>query len=129
MEERDWIPDLVLCSTATRAQRTLSIAVGDWSHLPDVRSMRSLYLAAPARILEIVERQPASVERLMIVGHNPGLHSFSLRMCGPGPLRRPLEEKLPTAALVRIGFDQPSWKDLRPGELLDVIKPRELADS
>ena len=127
--EHDWIPDLVLCSTAMRAQRTLTLAVGEWPTLPDIRSLRSLYLAAPSRIIEIIERQRASIRRLMVVGHNPGLHTLALRLSQSGDHKRALQAKFPTAALARIGFDQTDWKNLTPGPLLDLIKPRDLDPS
>ena len=125
--ENDWVPDLVLCSTAVRAQRTLVIAVGAWSWLPDIRSLRSLYLAAPSRLRDVLMRQRSTASRIMLVGHNPGLHGLALALTRPSELRETLKEKLPTAALVRIGFDADVWRDLEPGELLDFVKPRELA--
>lgn len=124
------VPDLVLCSTAVRTRQTLELVVAELPAAPPVTFLKSLYLAAPGRLLEIVRRQEPACRRLLVVGHNPGMHSFAQRLVGKGPAeaRERLAEKLPTAVLAQIRFDAESWAAVEPGagELVGFWRPKEL---
>lgn len=130
LRRHELVPDLVLCSTATRTRRTWELVAGALRREVPVREMRSLYLAAPGRLLEIVRRQDPAVRRLLLVGHNPGLASLALRLAGEGEAAAMarLAEKFPTAALARLGFAGNAWRDIAPGAArLDAfIRPRDL---
>src|SRR5947209_20417765 len=41
-------PELVLCSTALRAQQTLEMVLPELPQVPEIRAVASLYLAEPA---------------------------------------------------------------------------------
>ncbi len=126
MRDRGLVPDRVLCSTAVRARRTLALAFEGLEELPEIRFLRSLYLASPGRMLELVRHQEARVGRLMLVGHNPGIHSLALRLLAEAdPGRAALEGKFPTAAFARIGFAAGRWEEIavRSGRLLDYRTP------
>lgn len=111
--ERDWLPDLVLCSTALRARATLDLAREAWpkAEAVPVQFLSGLYMAAPGEILGIIRQQPADKQRLLVVGHNPGLQGFVTRLAGSGDrhLRQAAETKLPTAALVRLTVPMADW--------------------
>jgi phosphohistidine phosphatase len=125
------VPDLVLCSTATRARRTWELAAGRLAPAPEVRLRRELYLASPEAMIRLVRQEGGQVQRLMLVGHNPGLHALAvgLTRAGEPALRSALAAKLPTAALVRLSFELPHWGALaaRSGTLLGFWRPRDLA--
>jgi phosphohistidine phosphatase len=124
-------PDLVLCSTATRARRTWELAAGRLAAGPEVRFLRELYLASPEAMIRLVRKEGGQVRRLMLVGHNPGLHALAvgLAAAGESKLRSALAAKLPTAALVHLSFELPHWDALaaRSGTLLGFWRPRDLA--
>ena len=113
--EQNWLPDRILCSTAKRAQETVALARESWPATPPIpqSDLATLYLAAPSRILDIVRRQPDEAQRLLIVGHNPGLQSFVSRLAGHGDKadRAAIETKFPTAALALIALDIATWRD------------------
>jgi phosphohistidine phosphatase len=125
------LPDAVLCSTARRAARTWQLAAAELEPPPAVVRLRELYLAAPGTLLDLVRRRGGEARRLLLVGHNPGLHAFALELAGAGDLdlRARLGEKYPTAALARLAFDVARWRDLTPrsGTLLGYWRPRDLA--
>jgi phosphohistidine phosphatase len=129
--ERGWLPDRILCSTAKRTRETLSLAQKAWPASFDIAAneLASLYLATPSRLLEIVRRQPDEARRLMLIGHNPGLQTFVLRLAGGGDrkLRAAIEAKFPTAALARLTFEVESWRDLGWGDglLADYQTPKD----
>jgi phosphohistidine phosphatase len=89
-----------------------------------------LYLAAPDTLLEVVRECPDEVERLLLVGHNPGLESLALTLAGSGgpPLREALELKYPTATLAEIALPAERWRDVADGsgQIRRFIRPRDL---
>jgi phosphohistidine phosphatase len=129
LREADAVPDLALCSTATRARRTWELAAAELGREVPVRHLRTLYLAPPSRLLETVRRQEADVGRLLLVGHNPGLHGLAMALSREGEpdLLAALRSAFPTAALARIGFDAVGWADVGAGtgRLLGYWRPRD----
>jgi phosphohistidine phosphatase len=111
LRERGIAPEVVLCSTATRARETLE-RVGLEGVLEP-----GLYGASAATLLNRVHEVEA--ESLMLVGHNPALHDLALRLLRTAPAE--LERKLPTGALVamELGADGRA-------ELLEFTRPRDL---
>lgn len=128
--EQGLAPDRVLCSTAIRARRTWELASASLPGQPELLHRRDLYLAPSGRLLDIVRAHGGDARRLMLVGHNPGLHDLAQRLAGEGDpkLRRKLAEKLPTAALVHLAFKAGDWRTLAPGSgrLLGFWRPRDL---
>lgn len=124
------LPDRVLCSTATRARRTWELASAELPSRPELLHRRDLYLAPSGRLLDIVRASGGDARRLMLVGHNPGLHDLAQRLVGDGDvtLRHKLAEKLPTGALVHLAFEASGWPKLVPrsGRLLGFWRPRDL---
>lgn len=130
LEREGLVPDLVLCSTARRAVRTLDLVVAELGAAPAVKQLKSLYRAAPSRLLDVIQRQDDAVRRLLVVGHNPGLHELVLRLVGSGDaaLRAELIAKLPTSALARLDFAGAGWQAVVPGggRLVGFWRPRDL---
>lgn len=129
---RGWLPDRILCSTATRARETLALARQDWPEPPAVptRELATLYLAAPGRLLDMIRRQPDGALRLMLIGHNPGLQDFVSRLAGHGDAagRAAIASKFPTAALALVALDIATWRDLdwNEGRLVAYHTPRAI---
>jgi phosphohistidine phosphatase len=130
MRREGLVPDRVLCSTARRARRTWELVGARLGAAPEASSRSDLYLAKPAALLEAVRSDGDAARRLLLVGHNPGLHALAMRLVGHGtaPLRKALAEKFPTGALARIGFSATDWREVRPraGTLLGFWRPRDL---
>jgi phosphohistidine phosphatase len=137
----DWIaanppsPDAVLVSHAVRARQTWDIAweaMKDRVAAPQVEILPELYLADPAQILETVRTAtiPANPRRLMLVGHNPGMHEAALMLMGSGDPAgaRAIADNLPTAGLAIFDFDVKDWGDVayRRGKLVLFVSPKLL---
>lgn len=124
-------PDLVLCSSAVRTRATLSLLLSELPKgAPPVHYSQQLYLAAPDAILEEIRRHAGSAARVMVVGHNPGMHALALSLAGDGE-RRALSElamKYPTAGLAVITFEADDWSQIRAagGRLERFVTPRGL---
>ena len=125
---KKWRPALVLCSTARRARETLALVAAELPEAPQVRYLKTLYLASPSRITALLQRQPAETASIMVVGHNPGMENLSLHLAAgeSSAASQSMAEKFPTAALAH--FKVPSWLALgREGATLKhFIRPRDL---
>jgi phosphohistidine phosphatase len=130
LEQQGLHPDLVLCSSARRAQQT-------WEHLlerlpeaPPVRVEPDLYLAAAGALFERLRQLEDGVEVAMLIGHNPGVGDLAAALAGPGKGRAVarLRAKFPTAALAVIDAEVAAWKDLAPGvcRLVAFTTPKDL---
>jgi phosphohistidine phosphatase len=132
IRDLDLAPDQVLCSTARRAVHTWELSAAALGTAPPVRFDERLYLAAPEQMIAIARKLGGDARRLLLVGHDPGMHRLAVRLAGSGDarLRDRLAAKFPTAGLARYRLDLARWADFRgaPGELLGFWRPRDLAD-
>lgn len=122
-------PDKILCSTARRATETLAqLQTGYGAALPDERT-GALYLASANAMLNLIAATEESVEKLMIVGHNPGLHQLAAKLAATGDEAQldALSLKFPTCTLAAISFDV-SWTAVprAPGRLEILVMPEML---
>ena len=131
------LPDAVLVSTAVRARQTWDIAreamqeaVRDAAE-PQVEWLDEIYGAEPAQLLQIIRM--ASVTdpaRLMLIGHNPGMHELALMLSGSGDAaaKKSLEHNLPTAGLAILDFAIDDWNEVafRRGKLIRFTSPKLL---
>ncbi len=120
--------DLALVSPARRAAETFALVRGRWGADLEVRPEPRLYAASLADLLAIIDDVPAAVERLLLVGHNPGLHDLALQLAqgGSSPLKTALAANLPTGTLVEFGLRTETWEQHGSGELLRFLRPRDL---
>lgn len=118
-------PDLVLCSSATRACETLELL-----RLPaaaDVLVEDRLYGAGGSALLARLRRVPRSVGSVLLLGHNPGVEELADLLVDEGDA---LPEKFPTAAVADLRLPIRTWKELEPhtGRLAAFVVPRTLND-
>ncbi|HEX8379533.1 MAG TPA: histidine phosphatase family protein [Allosphingosinicella sp.] len=121
--------DLVLASPAQRVIETLEEVAAAFGPIEPSFDER-LYLAGTAALLETVRDAPDAVERLLLVGHNPGLEELALRLSSPGAdrFRREIEIKYPTGTVVEIELPVERWAQVKDGtgRLVRFIRPRDL---
>lgn len=113
-------PEIALVSDARRTRETWDLIRPSFPKA-DVRFLRSLYLC-PAETL-LAEADRAGVERVMLVGHNPGLHELASRLAvRKNALESKLRAKLPTAgaALFSRKNEEASWR------LMAFVTPKDL---
>lgn len=125
LDKRGLKPELVLCSSAARTQDTWSILNDRLQADSELKTYKSLYLATPSRIMDIVGRQPVSYANLLVIGHNPGMHRLALRLAGE-QASAALRANMPTAALAHFRLTGHDWRDLDDVQLLNYIEPRKL---
>jgi phosphohistidine phosphatase len=146
-------PQCVLVSPATRARETWELLKEELPGQPRHEMIEQLYGADTAELLHIVRvaQQLAggsAADRLMIVGHNPGLHEFALALTWSSDGKsaqasstkasltkdsashRALADNLPTSGLVMISFAIDDWADVSfgRGRLERLVSPALLRE-
>jgi phosphohistidine phosphatase len=127
-------PDHVLVSPAVRAHQTWEIAwaaMKDSAPQPQVELVPELYGAAPSQLLQTIRMASATdPRRLMVVGHNPGMHELGLALAGSGDAagRHALADNLPTSGLAIFDFAVDDWTEVafRRGRLVLFVSPKLL---
>lgn len=123
-------PDMVLCSTATRAEETLERVMTAGGLVWPVMPENGLYGAGADRILSLIRQQPDNYDSLLLVGHNPGFQDLVIGLSGSeseaGMLDRVMR-KLPTGAFAEITFDVSTFGQvgLGGGTLNRFLKPKD----
>jgi phosphohistidine phosphatase len=117
LAERKLVPELVLSSDALRARRTADLCAEQLPSRVDVLALGGLYDCTPRDYLELIQRQPDVVSRLMVVGHNPTLEELVEVLTGS-------HIDLKTGAVARIALSITSWREIAEdpqGELAEVL--------
>lgn len=122
LREVDQVPDLILTSSAKRAVDTAE-AVADQSHYKgEVRALAELYAAPPEVYLQALQGIDGPYERVLLVGHNPGLEELLEKMIGKA-------EALPTASVAQVALPIQAWQELNNetgGQLVNIWRPKDL---
>ncbi len=122
LKEKELVPQLILSSTAVRARQTAELLTAACNFGGEIRYLDSFYLAEPAAYLHGLMDLPDGLERVMVIGHNPGLEGLLQLLSGR-------IEALPTGTIAVLSLPVTSWRDVRDdteGELLELLIPHEL---
>jgi len=87
--------DRVLASTAVRAVETANLLTAGLGFDGALELNRRLYLAEPATYLEVLGELEEAADRVLVIGHNPGISELVFKLTGE-------EVDMPTAAIVHI---------------------------
>jgi phosphohistidine phosphatase len=108
---------LVLVSTATRAQQTWSLVAAAWDRPPRHDDEDKIYEAYTDDLLLLIRGVESSVNSLLLVGHNPGFEDLAFGLVGDGSDSGSLEAmsaKYPTCALAVFEIES-EWEHLVHG--------------
>lgn len=129
---QSWSLDWIIASPAVRVTETLDhfLPAAGFADL-EPHWERRVYLASAATLLDVLRETGALGDHLLLVGHNPGLEDLAMMLVptdSSNAARTALEEKLPTASLVRIRLPIDKWSNLVDGcGTLDAfVRPRDL---
>lgn len=128
--EQAHVPDLVFCSTATRAHQTADLFIENCSGIESAQLhlVDEFYHAGPTTYLnqlaslgdgQIVDKK---IETAMVIGHNPGMEELVLGLSGN-------YARMPTAAIAIFRLEIESWSEIKNSEiaeLIDVWRPKEI---
>lgn len=105
-------PELILCSDSARTLATIAPVMEAWQ-LPDkvLQTTPKLYHASTEDLWELVQECSGSIDRLLLVGHNPGLTSFANSLCPQFNT-----ENIPTAGFAAFSFKIKNWSEAEANE-------------
>jgi len=116
------IPDLILSSAARRCRKTTEEVTKNSGYRGETRLLGELYEADGNKLRECISRLDDNVNRVLLVGHNPGLeHLLDSLVEGHTPL--------PTAAMAHLELQIESWRDFSDstrGSLLRLWRPEDV---
>lgn len=78
LAEQKLVPDCVLCSPARRSRETLEAVLGVVGYV-EQKIDDSIYEAQPGALIALADAH-ADIDRLLLVGHNPGLEQLAALM-------------------------------------------------
>ncbi|ONF95065.1 SixA phosphatase family protein [Sphingomonas jeddahensis] len=122
--------DHIVASPARRVVETIAEVAAGYGAAIDPAWDKRLYLASAVTLLDVARETPRDADRLLMIGHNPGLEDFVLMlMAGGDPtLVAAAEAKYPTATVAELTFAVDHWADVAAaaGTLTRFIRPRDL---
>jgi phosphohistidine phosphatase len=133
----DCVPDLVLCSTARRAQETWQLAASELRGHPSVCWDERVYQASAAGLLDLIRQAPPETSTMLVVGHDPAVAGLALMLAeAAAPANSPalpsgmldrLRAKFPTAAAAVLDVTG-TWRLLAPGRawLSQFVTPHDI---
>ena len=124
IRQQNLIPERILCSTATRAKETLRLVEEEFPQLAATEFIAGLYHCQPGEFITALQSVEATVNSVMIVGHNPGMEEWLQILIGK-------PETMPTGCLVQLAVPLDDWSQVTEstrGDLINIWRPRELKD-
>ncbi|WP_375691612.1 histidine phosphatase family protein [Pseudooceanicola sp. LIPI14-2-Ac024] len=121
LRKNAYIPDQILCSTATRTRETCDRLAVDApvTHLPE------LYHAGPDVMLAALRRAEGAC--VAMIGHNPGIGAFASMLVRGTPAHARFAD-YPTGATLVADFPVDDWADatMHTAAAVAFVVPREL---
>ena len=105
LREANLVPTLIVSSTALRARKTASKAAKQMDYPRAIELSDRLYLSTPQDHLQVVQSLPDQEDRVMLVGHNPGISQFLSELTDTAT-------ELSTADLAQIELPIKHWADV-----------------
>lgn len=124
IRQKGLAPQLIICSGAKRARETVERVIEACGCKGELRFSEELYAAGPEAYIKVLKELDDRYERVMVVGHNPGLEELLEVLTAE-------EHLLPTAALAQLALPIKKWRELddsTEGDLIKLWAPRQLAE-
>lgn len=122
LKDEDLVPDLIITSTAERALTTAELAALACDYEGELHTTRQFYHADPETYLEVLRGVDEKHERVMIVGHNPGMEALVEALTGQA-------QHFTTANIAHVQLPIAAWAHLHEdvtGRLLNLWRPKEV---
>lgn len=122
IREQNLVPDLIVSSPAKRARKTADVIAETCGYKNSVEVVDGVYEANVKTLIKVLAKSAPIAERVMLVGHNPGLDELLYALTGD-------DEHLPTAGLAQLTVAVSKWRDLEANtaaKLEHIWRPREL---
>ncbi len=114
MQKEEWLPECAIVSTSVRTRSTWEQVQKKLPAVVPAIFEKRVYEASPEALLEVIQGASATHKTLVLVGHNPGLHSLSMQLVGRADRNAygRLRHEFPPGSLVVLDFQCDSWKEV-----------------
>lgn len=113
--------DSILCSDAVRTQKTAQIFISNLNLDNTLLSLSyDLYDFEGRNLIEVIKNGSNAINTLMVFGHNHAITSFV------NHYGNKFIENVPTCGVVIIDFDIDSWVNLKKGNTISTLFPKEI---
>lgn len=122
LKNEEIVPDLIITSTAERALTTAEQVALACDFEGELVTTRRFYHADPETYLEVLRGVNDTCERVLIVGHNPGMAALVEDLTGQA-------EPFTTANIAHVALPIDTWSQLNEdvtGRLLNLWQPKAL---
>jgi len=129
MKENNFVPDMVLCSSAPRTRKTLggvlqSIDVANVKYLP------ILYTGSVGDYLEQIQRCDDTYDSILVVAHNPSIYGLVALLAETNDeamAHRLTVSGYPPATLSVLTVPKGKWANIQPGQcpLVHIADPSD----
>jgi phosphohistidine phosphatase len=103
--EKELYPQAILTSTALRCRLNASAFLTECCQELNLQALEALYMAEPPAIIDALKNMADGFERVMVIGHNPGLETLLQQLTGE-------VESLPTASVAYLEIPVDHWNDI-----------------
>lgn len=111
MARKGVLPDVIFSSPALRAKTTAELAADSFGYKGEILFDRRFYTDDGDFVADIIMTLPESVNRVLIVGHNPVLRDLVYDLTSP-----PKFIQMNPATLVALTLKECEWAGLGPGK-------------
>jgi phosphohistidine phosphatase len=117
----DCVPDKILASPALRARQTTEMVAQACGYKESIQWEDSFYGGNSEDLMVALQHLPNSMERAMLVGHNPTMEETAatlLSMTVYSEWNEAWSIRIPTAGLICLEVDITDWATLEPGDAI-----------
>jgi phosphohistidine phosphatase len=121
LRDQELTPDLIITSSAERALATAEAAALACDYDNEIAVTRDFYHAGSDAYLELLAGVSDEYERVMVVGHNPGMEELVEQLTGR-------IETMVTAALAVVQLPINYWQELNDeteGKVVEMWRPAD----
>jgi phosphohistidine phosphatase len=122
LRDENLVPNLIMSSSALRAMATSERVAEACGYEKPIMKRPELYLAEPAGYVQTLHGLEASLDRVLVMGHNPGLEQLVETLTGKAL-------RMPTAAIAQLSLPLTSWTELELGVVAKLVRrfrPKDL---
>ena len=119
VKQLEHVPDLILSSPALRAQETAELVAEACGYKKSIEWVETFYTGGCDDSLTTLQGLPASIERVMVIGHNPTIEELAATLLSADMDEEWRDEwvvRIPTCGLVCLNFNIIEWSMLEPGD-------------
>lgn len=105
LRDTGFVPNLIISSPAKRTRQTAEIVAKTAHYKGEIEYVDSFYMGEPNDFYARLKKLPREADKVMVVGHNPGLEALLQHLDGH-------VDALPTGALALLKLDLKDWSEL-----------------